>query len=299
MASLLACRDPARLASARVVAAALLAALLVGCGARPPALETPPATVPPPPSPELSLALAPLAWILGDWRAEDGASEEHWVAAAGAIYGVGLDNTGGFEVLIIDDGEGRGKADGVLRLYAMPGGAPTVEFGLRRLGAEEMTFGNDLHDFPTQVRYWRAGPALAAEIRGDDRVIPFRFRPCSYEAAPELEEADRAFAADVAARGVEGWMAAFEPGGWTVAEGKKVAGDELRARMTPFLAHVDLRWAPIASARLGDLGFTVGKATFSDRRDASSWGGTYVTLWRKQADGGWKVRFDVGRAVHE
>ncbi|HEX3475419.1 MAG TPA: hypothetical protein VHT91_10385 [Kofleriaceae bacterium] len=41
-------------------------------------------------SPELSPALAPLAWWLGDWDARDGDGSEHWIAAAGAIYGVAL-----------------------------------------------------------------------------------------------------------------------------------------------------------------------------------------------------------------
>jgi hypothetical protein len=49
---------------------------------------------------ELSPALAPLAWWLGTWEAEDGASTEHWIAAAGAIYGVSLQGPRSFEVMI-------------------------------------------------------------------------------------------------------------------------------------------------------------------------------------------------------
>jgi ketosteroid isomerase-like protein len=57
-----------------------------------------------------------------------------------------------------------------------------------------------------------------------------------------------------------------------------------------------LSWAPIASRRLGDLGFTVGKASY---RGKESWRSTYVTIWRRQADGSWKVLFDTGRLVQE
>lgn len=54
-------------------------------------------------SPELSPALAPLAGWLGDWDARDGQGSEHWIAAAGAIYGVVLRGDR-FEVLVVDDG---------------------------------------------------------------------------------------------------------------------------------------------------------------------------------------------------
>jgi hypothetical protein len=90
-------------------------------------------------SAELSPALAPLAWWLGDWDASDGPGGEHWIAAAGAIYGVALHGDR-FEVLIVDDGDGPGRPDGVLRLFAMPDGARTAEFRQRRIGDGAATF---------------------------------------------------------------------------------------------------------------------------------------------------------------
>jgi hypothetical protein len=248
---------------------------------------------------ELSPALAPLAWWLGSWDADDGTSTEHWIAAAGAIYGVSLDAEGGFEILIIDDGKGRGKADGVVRMFAMPGGEPAVEFVQRTQDAQAASFGNDEHDFPKQVSYRRDGEALAAEISGSDKVIPFRFHRAAAPSAPPLEAADLAFAADTAKRGVEGWVSAFEPEGWTLAAGKKANLAEIRADMTPFLAEVHIAWAPVASGSRGDLGFTIGKATFTKVADHASWRGTYVTIWHRQPDGSWKVRFDTGRPVHD
>ena len=95
-------------------------------------------------------------------------------------------------------------------------------------------------------------------------------------------------------------MAAFEPDGWMHGGGQKRIGAEaIRATMGPFLGRVRVDWAPVTSARRGDLGFTLGKATFTDSKDGSTWKGVYVTLWHRQPDGSWKVRFDTGRTVHE
>jgi ketosteroid isomerase-like protein len=69
--------------------------------------------------------------------------------------------------------------------------------------------------------------------------------------------------------------------------------------MKATLAAGRLDWAPIASGKSGDLGFTVGKATFTAARPQDSWHSTYVTIWHRQADGSWKVLFDTGRLVQE
>jgi ketosteroid isomerase-like protein len=250
---------------------------------------------------ELSPALAPLSWWLGTWDAEDGSSREHWAANGGALFGVALDAKGGFEVLIVDDGEDGKPADGVLRLFAMPGGGLPVEFQQREVTGQGVRFGNDAHDFPKLVSYRREAQSLRAEISGDGKRIPFGFqRAEDPPRALELEAADRAFAADTATRGVEGWVAAFEPEGWMHGGGQKRVGAEpIRATMGPFLGGVRVDWAPVTSARRGDLGFTLGKATFTDRKDGSSWKGVYVTMWHFQPDGTWKVRFDTGRRVNE
>jgi ketosteroid isomerase-like protein len=283
---------------AAMVALGALGALgAVACGAPPSTAPAAPAAAPA--DGELSAALTPLAWWQGAWTAVDGKSEEHWLAVGGALYGVSLDDGGGFEVLVVDDGQGRGKADGQLRLFAMPGGAPEVVFALREHGRHAVTFGNDQHDFPKQVRYGRSGDFLEAEISGAGRRVPFRFARSGAVPAPELEAADLAFSDDVQRRGGAAWMDAFEPDGWTVDGDRKLSGDALRATMTPFLEAVALSWAPVASGRRGDLGFTVGKASFTRRADGSGWRGSYVTLWRRQPDGRWKVRFDTGRPIHE
>jgi ketosteroid isomerase-like protein len=71
--------------------------------------------------------------------------------------------------------------------------------------------------------------------------------------------------------------------------------------MTPAFADTSWRlsWEPQMAfvSASADLGYTLGTYR-SARRDSSglerSGTGKYVTIWRKQADGGWKVVFDGG-----
>jgi ketosteroid isomerase-like protein len=249
---------------------------------------------------ELTPALVPLAWWLGDWDAEDGKGSEHWVAAAGAIYGVSLrGNT--FEVMVIDDGDGPGAPDGVLRFYAMPGGARSIEFGPREIADTAASFANDKNDFPKTIMYQgtpdRAG--LVAMRGGGDTSVAFRWTRGTSKPAPELEAADRAFAEATARRGADGWIAAFDLEGGMITKAGRVEHAAIAALMQPMLAGGRLAWAPIASGQAGALGYTVGKATYTGATPAAGWRTSYVTIWRRQADGAWKVLFDTGRLVQD
>lgn len=243
---------------------------------------------------ELTPALEPLAWWLGDWESESGGGTEHWVAASGAIYGIALHGGGRFEVMIVDDGEGTGKPDGVVRFIAMPGGSRAVEFTQTVSERTSATFANPEHDAPKQIAYARAGDTLRAMLDGK---IEMQLQRAAAKRAPELEQADLAFAKDTAARGIEGWVAAFDAKGAMMRKSGRVEGaDAIREMMGPLLANTKVEWAPIASGRHGDIGFTVGKATFTGDE---SWRSTYVTIWKQQADGSWKVLFDTGRPVQD
>jgi hypothetical protein len=267
----------------------LLLVSLAACGGAKPAPGTPEAV-----SPELSPALAPLNWWLGDWQScGDGRLKEHWTAVGGALYGVGF-SPQGFEVMIVDDGEGE-VADGVLRFIAMPQGASSVEFKQQELGTRTVTFANPAHDDPKQITYAREGDQLRAVLFGT-KFLKFDFCAGTREAAPELEAADRAFSADTSARGIEGWMAAFEPQGGMMRRGARIEGLAIRDAMTDLLAKGRLVWEPVTSGRAGTIGFTVGKATYTG---PDTWQSTYVSIWRQQPDGSWKVLFDTGRPVQK
>ncbi|HET7503685.1 MAG TPA: DUF6265 family protein [Kofleriaceae bacterium] len=272
-------------------------AMLAGCGGSKPA-EQRPGPEAAEPSPELSPALAPLAWWLGDWEADGGQTSEHWVAAAGAIYGVAL-HAGTFEVMVIDDGDGGGPPDGILRFYAMPDGARSLELRLRSLGDGGATFGNEEHDFPRTITYQLAADraGLHAMLGGGGKAVSYRWKRAAHRPAPELEAADRAFSEATGRLGVDGWVAAFDPRGALMRKAGRVEYAAIGDAMRETLTAGRLAWEPIASGRSGDLGYTVGKATYTGHAPADGWRSTYVTIWRRQPDGAWKVLFDTGRPV--
>jgi ketosteroid isomerase-like protein len=122
-------------------------------------------------------------------------------------------------------------------------------------------------------------------------------------ARAELKESDRAFARDTAERGVEGWVAWFDEEGVMLPAGSSLTRgrEAIRDLMTPAFADpaVILHWGPTEArvSRSGDLGYTLGWYELRRRADEETVTlkrGKYVTIWRKQADGSWKVIVDAG-----
>jgi uncharacterized protein (TIGR02246 family) len=84
--------------------------------------------------------------------------------------------------------------------------------------------------------------------------------------------------------------------------------DEMRGRdavakgWAPFFSPTGprLAWRPLKGEVIGhgDVGYTIGAwerhTPAADGKPASVSRGNYVTVWRKQADGSWKVVFDTG-----
>jgi ketosteroid isomerase-like protein len=118
-----------------------------------------------------------------------------------------------------------------------------------------------------------------------------------------LLKADRAFDDATATRGLDGFRSFLADDVSTlrpdkpVIQGKEAVAEAWRALLAnPALA---IRWAPISASVSsgGDLGYTIGsyEITRTDERGKRVAGsGKYVTIWRKQADGSWKVEFDSG-----
>jgi ketosteroid isomerase-like protein len=120
-----------------------------------------------------------------------------------------------------------------------------------------------------------------------------------------LMQADRDFAADVARGGSEAWASWFAADGSIIQPGV----GELRGResLRDFMSALDdpdvtLSWEPDRAdiAASGDLGWTTGHY-LSESRDAdgvrSRATGLYVSIWRLQADGSWKVVMDLGNPL--
>ena len=142
--------------------------------------------------------------------------------------------------------------------------------------------------------------------------VPFAFAllalaACRTRTDPRAEPllaADRTFCADVAARRLEGWVAAFDQHGSQFDESfRPVTGHAaIRARMAEFFADPanELAWEPDAAviSEAGNLGSTSGRFTMSRRvADGSRevlLTGRYFDVWRRLPDGTWKLLVDLG-----
>jgi ketosteroid isomerase-like protein len=119
-----------------------------------------------------------------------------------------------------------------------------------------------------------------------------------------LVAADLAVAKATAERGLEGWLSWFAadarifPPGEPVIEG--IEAIKAYYRKTGFDPK-PLSWKPAYAdlAASGDLGYTVGYASWpatDDKGQRVTRGSKYLTVWKKQADGSWKVAADMGNA---
>ena len=118
-----------------------------------------------------------------------------------------------------------------------------------------------------------------------------------------LLQMDRDFDQATAERGLAGWLRYFADDGQMFPDqGQVVRGPgAIGQAMAPAFAQAgfSLRWKPLAAevSRAGDLGYTYGTYV-AKRVDAAGQPiaryGKYVTIWKKQRDGTWKVVLDIG-----
>lgn len=115
-----------------------------------------------------------------------------------------------------------------------------------------------------------------------------------------LYQLDAQFAADTARGGGPAFAAWFAPDAVTLANGKPavMGHDAIAASATWTPATYQLTWKP-EGARIspgGDMGYTWGHydgVTKDSEGNAVKTSGRYMTLWKKQADGNWKVEVDA------
>lgn len=130
---------------------------------------------------------------------------------------------------------------------------------------------------------------------------------CSRKTAEDpraaIWEADRAFARAAAERGVEGFKSFLEENAGTlrpdqpIIRGREPHADLWRALLEDPLRRIT--WEPefAEASAAGDMGFTVGRYEITEETATGRvliGSGHYVTIWRKQRDGSWKVAFDSG-----
>jgi ketosteroid isomerase-like protein len=86
------------------------------------------------------------------------------------------------------------------------------------------------------------------------------------------------------------------------ADAPLARGDAIRATWEQLLAlpGFDLEWSASSAhvAEAGDMGYTIGTYELTVEREGAAvvTAGKYVTLWRKQDDGSWKVVVDCFNA---
>jgi ketosteroid isomerase-like protein len=159
--------------------------------------------------------------------------------------------------------------------------------------------------------WWARGLALGAFVaglscspsntaeEGADATSPAGDETETEEA---LMQADRDFAIATRERGVDGWLEYFAPDGAMIVAGiGEVKGHvAIRELMGPFLVDSNPRllWEPVRAGigSSGDLGYTIGSSRREERDSANTLLGTgmYLTVWRLQPDGTWKVEVDIG-----
>ena len=121
------------------------------------------------------------------------------------------------------------------------------------------------------------------------------------DGAEALMQADRDFAKATAERRLEGWMEYFAEDGVSLADKPAVGREAIRAAFKPLFDNPSFRleWAPVKAGILpsGTVGYTEGRATSyrtGPKGEKVVRHSSYVTVWKKQGDGSWKVVFDTG-----
>jgi ketosteroid isomerase-like protein len=125
-------------------------------------------------------------------------------------------------------------------------------------------------------------------------------KPDSTPALESLVAAERAFAADSVARGIRAsFLSAFAEDGINFDPRPQHTRAELLKEPepeTPSPLQLDWHpvWADVSSA--GDLGYTTGPYVLRHLGTAHTppGHGYYFSIWKKQADGSWKVILDTG-----
>lgn len=117
----------------------------------------------------------------------------------------------------------------------------------------------------------------------------------------ELMNADRASYRAAQDKGLEGWLTFFDDNAVSIQDKPTVGKDAIRAvykKMYESPAFVSMEWQPSTGAVLpsGDLVYTEGETllAFRDAQGKTHVSrGHYISTWKKQKDGSWKIVCDA------
>ena len=113
-----------------------------------------------------------------------------------------------------------------------------------------------------------------------------------------LEKMEAAFDKAALERGLDGFISYFAADGVTIGPNQApIRGHAaLRAHYKDtFRPGCELRWKPdtVEMGAASDMGWTSGRYTYACEGNVLG-RGRYFTVWKKQADGTWKVSADTG-----
>jgi ketosteroid isomerase-like protein len=116
-----------------------------------------------------------------------------------------------------------------------------------------------------------------------------------------LVNTERQFARAAAEKGIrDSFLAFFAADAIALAPDPQSAVERLRARPSRPFAEAELTWEPRAGdvAAAGDLGWLTGPSTYIDHADGTPPSyGNYLSIWRRQPDGAWRVYIDIGTTI--
>jgi ketosteroid isomerase-like protein len=129
-------------------------------------------------------------------------------------------------------------------------------------------------------------------------------RPKPADPAPEanaVKQADADWARACAAKDIEQFMSFIDPNARLWQGGQGVHGAAIREEFRQSFGDKDfaLNWTPVDAtvAASGDIAYSTGTYTLA-AHDASGQlvhrSGSYLTVWKKNANGEWKVIEDIG-----
>ena len=149
-----------------------------------------------------------------------------------------------------------------------------------------------------------AGLIMACSPAEDPAAVQAEGAEARRALEAEIIEADRALAREFQRTGLAGFISGFTLDGRFIEGGKSHIGPEgIRRALLPAFADsaFDLTWDPVFArvADSGELGYTVGTYEMKSSQEGrvESRQGTYLSVWRRQDDGRWKIEADIGNSV--
>jgi len=109
------------------------------------------------------------------------------------------------------------------------------------------------------------------------------------------------FAQAVAEHGHDAFVTYFAEDGVELDDGGGISTREDIKKQGPWPEGTSLTWTPVKAdmAASGDLGYTYGNYVFKSKNKEGkivTSHGKYMSVWKKQKDGAWKVVVDMGNS---